>query len=57
VSDAGTALKNDTEIGVGGTIVMEAEAESDGLAAEAAVMVTVAPDGTAAGAVYVTAPL
>ena len=47
-SDAG-AVKT-TEIGIGATTVMLAELSSDGLTTEAAVTVTVPPDGMAGGA-------
>jgi hypothetical protein len=47
-SDAG-AVKA-TEIGIGETMVMLTERESDGITTEAAVTVTVPPDGMAGGA-------
>jgi hypothetical protein len=47
-SDAGA--KKATEIGIGGTIVMLAERESDGWTTEVAVIVAVEPEGTAGGA-------
>jgi len=54
--EAGGALTNVTEIGMGGTILMVADAESFGLTTEVAVTVTVAPEGIAGGAVYTIAP-
>lgn len=54
--EAGGALKNVMEIGMGGTILMTAEAESDELATEVAVTVTVPPEGIAGGAVNTMAP-
>jgi hypothetical protein len=43
-------------MGIGGTIVMVVERESEELTMEVAVTVTVAPDGIVAGAVYTIAP-
>lgn len=54
--EAGGALKNVTEIGIGGTILIVAEAESDESATEVAVTVTVPPEGIAGGAVNTIAP-
>jgi len=54
--EAGGAPENVTEIGMGGTILMTAEAESEGSATEVAVTVTVPPEGIAGGAVNRIAP-
>ncbi len=50
-SDAGGGTGKVTAIGMGGTIVMTAEAALVGVAMEVAVTVTVEPEGMVAGAV------
>jgi hypothetical protein len=55
-NEAGGAAKNETAIGIGGTIVIVVDADRLVSATDVAVTVTVDPAGIAAGAVYVTAP-
>jgi hypothetical protein len=55
-NEAGGAAKNETAIGIGGTIVIVADADRLVSVTDVAVTVTVDPAGIAAGAVYVTAP-
>jgi hypothetical protein len=54
-SDAGGGVKKDTTIGMGGTMVITADADLAGVAMDVAVTVTVDPMGMADGAVYMTA--
>jgi hypothetical protein len=53
-TEAGTAAKNDTAIGIGGTIVTTADTVFVVSVAAVAVIVTVPPDGIVPGALYVT---
>ncbi len=55
-SEAGGIAKNETAIGIGGTIVIFPDTDRLVSATEVAVTVTVVPAGIADGAVYVTAP-
>jgi hypothetical protein len=55
-SDAGIAGWKETEIAMGGTIVMTAETDLVLSAAAVALKVTVPPEGIAEGAVYTIAP-